>query len=113
MSALGTELSFNNRVGEEKVLIHAEPISGLHLSDYYFEIDFYIYSNRIVTVKKTDEIVIKLDDDNYKVCITSEMARKLGKGAVKFNLVAEIPDADFPDGVKNSIAKDVCTGVTL
>ena len=39
-------------VPEYKVNVHAEPIDGLSMDKYDFECQFYIYSNRVVTIKK-------------------------------------------------------------
>ena len=45
MSALGTEFKIN---------AHVEPIDGLSMSKYNFEYQFYVYSNKVVTIKKED-----------------------------------------------------------
>lgn len=101
MSALGTELKIN---------VHVEPIDGYHMSDYDFECQFYVYTNKSATISKAD--MIKVDDDNYLALITSELAQKIGRGAIRMRLTAHIPDFDFSDGLRTEIA-EVCTGVVI
>lgn len=101
MSVLGTELKIN---------LHVEPINGLHMSDYDFECRFYVYTNKYVVVSKTD--MKEVDSDNYIALITSELANKIGRGAIKMRITAHIPDSDFPDGMRTEIA-EVCTGVVI
>lgn len=98
---------------EDKIIVKVEPMDGVHMSEYDFEIDLYVYSNRVVTLKKSDPSVIKVDDDNYKVTITSEMTSKLGRGKVLMDFIGFIPDADFPDGYRTTIKEGICTGVTI
>lgn len=45
MSALGTEFKIN---------LHTELIDGLSVSQYNFECKYYVYSNKVVTIKKED-----------------------------------------------------------
>lgn len=98
MSNIGTELKIN---------VHVEPIDGYHMSDYGFACRFYIYTNRYVEVRK--EEMIKVDEDNYIACIDSG---KLGAGAILMRITAQIPDADFPDGLRTEV-ETVSTGVTI
>ena len=98
---------------EAKFLLSAEPVDGFHMSDYDFEIELYISPNRTFTLKKGDARVIKNNDDNYTVCITSDVSVKLGRGLVMFDYYAAIPDSDFPDGYRTEAVRGVCTGVTL
>lgn len=98
MSNVGTELKIN---------VHVEPIDGFHMSDYDFACRFYIYTNRYVELKKSE--MIKVDEDNYIACIDSST---LGAGAIMMRITAQIPDADFPDGLRTEIEK-VPTGVNI
>lgn len=104
MSALGTEFKIN---------VHVEPIDGYHMSDYDFECMLYVYTNKGVVFKKGDESVKQTDEDNYRICVSSEDSAKIGKGAVKLKLTAHIPDGDFPDGLRTEVVDGICTGVTI
>ena len=101
MSALGTELKIN---------VHVEPIDGLHMSDYDFEVALYVYTNRKIVITKAE--MKKVDDDNYLVMVDSVNAIKLGRGAVNMEFTAHIPDSDFNDGLRTEKSV-VCTGVTI
>lgn len=101
MSALGTEFKIN---------VHAEPIDGLHMSGYDFEVALFVYTNRKVVFPKAT--MKKVDDDNYLVIVDSVNALKLGRGAVNMEFTAHIPDADFNDGLRTE-KSIVCTGVTI
>lgn len=37
------------RVKEDKLIVTVEPMDGVHMSEYDFEIDLYVYSNRVIT----------------------------------------------------------------
>lgn len=100
-----------NKVSELKINVHAEPMSGLHLSDYDFECLFFVHPNRVVSIPKTD--MIQEDEDNYTALITTEMGRKLGSGHVKMQMVAHIPDGDFPDGLRTEVSEVVCTDAII
>ncbi len=96
MSNVGTELKIN---------VHVEPIDGFHMSDYDFTCRFYIYANRYVELGKSE--MIRVDDDNYIACIDSG---KLSAGLIMLRITAQIPDSDFPDGIRTEI-ETVSTGV--
>lgn len=98
MSSLGTEFKIN---------VHVEPIDGLHMSDYDFTCRFYIYTNRNVEISKSE--MIRVDDDNYIACIDSS---KLGVGTIMMRITAQIPDADFPDGLRTEI-ETISTGLVI
>lgn len=98
MSSLGTEFKIN---------VHVEPIDGLHMSDYDFTCRFCIYANRNVDISKSE--MIKVDDDNYIACIDSS---KLGVGTIMMRIIAQIPDADFPDGLRTEI-ETISTGLVI
>lgn len=89
MSALGTELKIN---------VHAEPIDGMHMSEYDFECVFFVYKNRPLVVRK-DEMT-KVDEDNYIAKVDSA---KVGVGNLLMKFVAEIPDSDMNDGLRKEV----------
>ena len=92
MSLLGTEYKIN---------IHLDPVNGVKMVDYDFEAKIFVYSNRFVLIKK--EQMIKEDDENYVVIIEGENALKIGRGQVKVQVTAFIPDSDFSDGFRTEI----------
>lgn len=98
MSSLGTKFKIN---------IHVEPIDGLHMSDYDFTCRFYIYTNCYVEMDKNK--MIRVDDDNYIACIDSS---KLGVGTIMMRIIAQIPDADFPDALRTEI-ETISTGLVI
>jgi hypothetical protein len=100
-SLLGTELKIN---------VHVEPIGEMHMSAYNFKCEFYVYSNRVVTIHK--EQMRMVDDDNYIAMLTSDMSKQLGRGDMHMVVTAEIPDADFEDGFRTE-KQQVCVGVTI
>ncbi|MEE1071130.1 MAG: hypothetical protein U0L26_01865 [Cellulosilyticum sp.] len=106
MSALGTEYKIN---------VHMKPIDGIHMANdnVDFECTLYVNSSRSVTFKKGDEAVKKIDNDNYKIVVSSEQAMKIGRGAVKMKFTAHIEDPDFPDYKRTEIVDNICTGVTI
>ena len=104
----------NIKVREDKILAHMDPIDGLHLSDCDFFVDLYVNTNKAVRLYKDDtEKVKRVDDDNYKICITADESVKIGRGKVLMDFVCFIPDADFPDGYRTDVTTGLCTGVTL
>lgn len=99
MSALGSEFKLN---------IHVEPLDGLHMSDYDFECELYVYTNKVVKVPKSK--MKKVDEDNYLLMLTSEIGRNIGRGNVKLRFIAYIPDNDFDDGTRMEI-EELCTPI--
>ena len=98
MSSIGTELKIN---------VHLDRLDGYRMSDIDFSCDFFVYTNRKVTVNK--EAMVKVDDDNYVACVDST---KLGVGKIMCRVTASIPDADFEDGLRTEI-ETVDTNVTI
>lgn len=90
MVIVGTELKIN---------INIAPIGGIHMSDYDFEIEFYIRPSYSITLTKRGEELSeglrKIDEDNYIACIDSSL---LGTGKLKAMITAYVPDSDFFDG---------------
>ena len=98
----------NPSIGTElKVAVSAEPVGGIHLSEYDFECDFFVYRNQKITVRKDD--MRKLDDDNYVALLDSS---KLSAGNLLMRMTAHVPDTDFPDGLRTEVV-EVDTGIKL
>ena len=100
MSALGTEFKLN---------VHLEPLDGLHMSDYDFEVALYVYTNRKVVFQKSK--LKKVDDDNYLLMVETAAALRLGRGRINAEITAYIPDNDFSDGLRTEKLV-LCTDVT-
>lgn len=98
MSSIGTELKINVRI---------DRLDGYKMSDIDFTCDFFIYTNRKITVKK--DAMVKVDDDNYVACFDSS---QLGAGKIMCRVTAYIPDADFEDGLRKEV-ETVETNVTI
>lgn len=92
MSILGSEYEIN---------IHLDPIGGVKMVDYDFEAKIFVYSNKFVLIKK--EQMIKEDDENYVAVIEGENALKIGRGQVKVQVTAYIPNPHFSDGFRTEI----------
>lgn len=100
MSALGTEFKLN---------VHLEPLDGLHMSDYNFEVALYVYTNRKVVFQKSK--LKKVDDDNYMLMVETADALRIGRGRINAEITAYIPDNDFSDGLRTEKLV-LCTDVT-
>ena len=100
MSALGTEFKLN---------VHLEPLGGLHMSDYDFEVALYVYTNRKVVFQKSK--LKKVDDDNYLLMVETADALRIGRGRINAEITAYIPDNDFSDGLRTEKLV-LCTDVT-
>lgn len=100
MSALGTEFKLN---------VHLEPLDGLHMSDYDFEVALYVYTNRKVVFQKSK--LKKVDDDNYLLMVDTADALRIGRGRINAEITAYIPDSDFSDGLRTEKLV-LCTDVT-
>mgnify|MGYP001629197295 FL=1 len=98
MSSVGTDLKIN---------VSIDRLDGYKMSDIDFTCDFYVYTNRRVTMTK--EQMVKADDDNYVALVDSS---KLGTGTIRCRVTAHIPDADFDDGIRTEI-EEVNTGITI
>lgn len=94
-------------VTEHKINIHADPIDGYSMNDYDFECQFYVYSNRKVTIKKSEMIQVETDGvkdpNNFIATLDSEKVKAIGKGTLRMRFIAHVPDADFPDGTRTEV----------
>lgn len=101
----------NNAVGigtELKINVHIEPLGGLHMSDYDFSAKFYTRAVKSVVVHKED--MIQVDADNYIALVdTSNMTT----GVVMMVVTAQIPDADFPDGLRTETTMPINTNISI
>ena len=100
MSALGTEFKLN---------VHLEPLNGLHMSEYDFEVALYVYTNRKVVFQISK--LKKVDDDNYLLIVETADALRIGRGRINAEITAYIPDSDFSDGLRTEKLV-LCTDVT-
>lgn len=89
MSALGTELKFN---------VHIDPLDGLHMSEYDFEVALYVFTNRKILFPKSAMTMV--DEDNYLLCVETPDALRIGRGKINAEITAYIPDSDFSDGLR-------------
>lgn len=103
---LGTEL---------KLRVGIEPMGGLHMSEYDFEVEAYCNEKSVVTASKKEGVLTNLveiedDDNNYIALIDTSVT---GVGKLKCRVVAYIPDTDFTDdGVRTEVVV-MDTGITI
>ena len=109
---LGTEL---------KLRVGIEPMGGLHMEDYNFDIEAYCNDKSVVKASKrkdpqtkedvlTNLVAIDGDEDNYIALIDTSV---IGVGKLKCRVVAYIPDTDFTDdGVRTEVVV-MDTGITI
>lgn len=96
-------------IGELKLNVHLEPLDGLHMSDYDFEVALYVFTNRKVVFQKSK--LKKVNEDNYLLMVETADALKIGRGRINAEITAYIPDADFSDGFKTKKLL-LCTDIT-
>lgn len=91
-----------------KLNIHMVPIDNHHLSDINFQVEVYTNQgpNKVVVDKKE---AFRIDNDNYIVCIDT---LELGYGEMMLTLWADIPDADFPSGIRRE-GKTIKTNIII
>ena len=75
-------------ISEKVFQVKAKPIGDLHLKDVEFEVIVYICPENVAVIKKED--MIKNDDDSYYGLITTEIAKQIGVGNVKAQVVFKI-----------------------
>lgn len=97
-------------ISEKVFLVKAKPIGDLHLKDVEFEVIVYICPENVAVIKKED---MKMkDDDSYYGLITTEIAKQIGVGNVKAQVVFKIPNEIFNKELTD-ITNEICTGVTI
>jgi hypothetical protein len=75
---------------EIKVNVSIEPIDGLSMQDYDFEV--YFFCSPVYKQVITKEQAKMVDKDNY-LCLVD--TRVVGVGNLKCMVIAHLPDADF------------------
>lgn len=96
---IGTELKIN---------VHIEPIGDLHMSDYDFTAKFYTKAVKTVVVHKQD--MIQVDEDNYIALVDT---KTMTAGIIQMVVQAEMPDADFPDGLRTETTMPINTNISI
>lgn len=88
-----------------KVNVHHEPIQGLTMDEYDFEVEFYCSSKKKLKYKKSE--LIRIDESNYVARVDTTI---VGLGNLKCNIIANIPDGDFIERIRPEI--EVIEGIT-
>lgn len=99
-------------ISEKVFQVKAKPIGDLHLKDVEFEVIVYICPENVAVIKKEDMIKNDNDDDSYYGLITTEIAKQIGVGNVKAQVVFKIPNEIFNKELTD-ITNEICTGVTI
>jgi hypothetical protein len=81
-----------------KLNIHIDPLGSLHMSDYDFECNFFVFQKKQITITKSE--MAKIDDDNYVVLVDTTT---LGIGNLHITLIAHIPDQDFDGALRREV----------
>lgn len=97
-------------VGSElKLNIHIEPMDGVTMDDYDFQVELMCG-----TFKKSNKIIRKedanrVDSNNYIICFDTA---ELGAGSLKCKVTAYLPDGDFRDGKRTEVVL-IETGIDI
>ena len=99
---------------ELKLKVGIEPMGGLHMSQYDFEIEAYCNKKSVATSSKKGDVLTNLvaidgDEDNYIALIDTSVT---GAGNLKCRIVAYIPDTDFSDGLRTEVVV-IDTGIPI
>jgi hypothetical protein len=100
---LGTELKLN---------IHIEPIDGLSMEKYDFEVEVYCNPKKVTTANKKGTLLTNLlyrDPDNYIALIDTNI---IGVGKMMCKVTAYIKDNDFADNLRTEVVV-MDTGITI
>lgn len=95
---LGTELKLN---------ISIDPVGDLTMDDYDFVVEMYCSAKKSITIPKSE--AIKIDANNYVVLVDTEI---VGTGELKCKVIANVPDADFPDMIRTEVVA-INTEITI
>lgn len=98
-TGIGTELKIN---------VHIEPFGDLHMSDYDFSAKFYTRAIKPFVVHKRD--MIQVDNDNY---IARVETGYMTPSVLTMVVTAQIPDADFPDGLRTEVTAPINLYISL
>lgn len=97
-------------ISEKVFLVRAKPIGDVHLADVDFEVIVYVCPEKVAVIKKED--MVRKDGDSYYGLITTEIAKQIGVGNVKAQVVFKIPNEIFNKDLTD-ITNEICTGVTI
>ncbi len=97
---LGTELKLN---------INIEPIGGMTMDDYDFEVEVISGSFKKSSIVIRKEEAKPIDSNNYIICFSTS---EVGVGKLMCRVTAYIPDGDFADGKRTEIAA-IETGIEI
>ena len=94
---------------EIKLNIHIDPINGVTMDEYDFEVELICgsFKRQSLIVKK--EETRRVDSDNYLVCVDT---KSMGVGRLICRVSAFLPDGDFKDGKRTEIS-EVDTGIEI
>ena len=84
---------------EIKLNVNIEPMKGVSMESYNFNVEIYTFPSKVLTFNKSD--ATRVDANNYIVLVDTSL---LGAGEVKCKVTAYIPDDDFKDGLRTEIA---------
>jgi len=87
---------------EVKLRISVTPVDGMNLDGFDWEVWLWTKPTKILKIQKG--MCIPQDDGSYIIPFNTG---NVGVGAMKLRIVACIPDGDFADGDRTSIAEDV------
>ena len=91
---------------DHEIVVEVKPMGDVHLSDCDFNVNLFVYTNKKITIPKSE--CIKESNDSYIVTFNTQ---KLGRGNVMMSLELRIPNSRFDDGFKDINTKPICTGV--
>ena len=100
----------NNKLylGEgRKAFLSIKTENGKTMDEYDFYVEVYCNPAEKVFISKSD--MKRLDEKSYQFTFNT---RDVGKGRLRYRIVAEIPDADFKDGLSPAI-DDIDTGLDI
>ena len=92
---------------EYKVILHIEPVDGVHMEEMEFECMFYTRIQEPLFVKKSE--MIRVDADSYIALVNTE---GMSAGTLRNRMTVDIPDRDFPDDYRREIM-DMVTDIKI
>lgn len=75
-----------------KLNIHIEPLGGLTMDDYQWEVKCYCSNEDPITITKSE--ARRVDENNYIIALNTQ---NLSVGSLQCIVTALIPDEDFED----------------
>lgn len=87
---LGTEI---------KLSLHIDPIGGMTMDDYDFEVEVYTSPRRKLHFAK--DALVRVSKYDRLVCVPTA---ETGAGRLYLRVVAYIPDGDFADGTRTEVS---------